>query len=127
MKIINKILILSILAFLAHSCIEDEGNYDYTPVSLVSISNVYSNWSVPLGEDYIINPEIDYKGLEEDDFNYYWISNIQDEWSDTISYEKNLSYKFLRAARYMTCLVVEHKETGGLTTARCRQRRSGFS
>lgn len=117
MKIINKILILSILAFLAHSCIEDEGNYDYTPVSLVSISNVYSNWSVPLGEDYIINPEIDYKGLEEDDFNYYWISNIQDEWSDTISYEKNLSYKFLRAARYMTCLVVEHKETGGLTTA----------
>ena len=117
MKIINKIIILCLLAVLAYSCIEDEGNYDYTPLSFVTISNVYSNWGVPLGEEYTITPEIDYNGLEEDDFNYYWITYIQnDDWGDTISYEKDLHYKFLRTQWYMTSLVVEHKESKGITT-----------
>lgn len=116
MKIINKIILISLLAVLAYSCIEDDGNYDYTPVNSVTIDNVYSNWAVPLGEEYIINPEIDYGDFEEDDFNYYWIANIQDKWGDTISTEKNLHYKFLRTEWYRTGLIVEHKETGALTT-----------
>ena len=99
-----------------YSCIDDEGNYDYSELNTVKISNVSSNWSVPLGEEYVITPVIDYGDADSSEFAYAWVSEIQYEWSDTISREKVLRYKFDKIAWYMTAFVVEHIPTGALTS-----------
>lgn len=99
-----------------YSCIDDKGNYDYTELKTVTISNVSSNWSAPLGEEYVITPVIDYGDADSTEFAYTWVSEIQEEWSDTISREKVLRYTFKEIARYMTTFVVEHVPTGSLTS-----------
>ena len=58
MKTINYILGCCIAMTLLYACIDDEGNYDYSELKTVNITNVYSNWSVPLGEEYVITPTI---------------------------------------------------------------------
>ena len=114
MKTINYILGCCIAMTLLYACIDDEGNYDYSELKTVNITNVYSNWSVPLGEEYVITPTIDYGDTDPSEFVYTWVSEIQEEWSDTISRDKELRYTFKEIARYMTTFVVEHVPTGAL-------------
>lgn len=116
MKTINYILGCCIAMTLLYACIDDEGNYDYSELKTVNITNVYSNWSVPLGEEYVIIPTIDYGDTDPSEFVYTWVSEIQEEWSDTISRDKELCYTFKEIARYMTTFVVEHVPTGALTS-----------
>ena len=116
MKTINYILGCCIAMTLLYACIDDEGNYDYSELKTVNITNVYSNWSVPLGEEYVITPTIDYGDTDPSEFVYTWVSEIQEEWSDTISRDKELRYTFKEIARYMTTFVVEHVPTGALTS-----------
>lgn len=116
MKTINYILGCLVAVITLNACIDDEGNYDYSELKTVTISNVYSNWAVPLGEEYVIIPEIDYGDADPSEFAYTWVSEIQEKWSDTISREKELHYTFKEIARYMTTFVVEHVPTGSLTT-----------
>ena len=116
MKTIKLFLGYLIAIIMLYSCIDDEGNYDYTELKTVVISNVSSNWSTPLGEEYVITPVIDYGGADSTEFVYAWVSEIQEEWSDTISREKVLRYTFKEIARYMTVFIVEHVPTGSLTS-----------
>ena len=116
MKTINYILGCCIAMTLLYACIDDEGNYDYSELKTVNITNVYSNWSVPLGEEYVITPTIDYGDTDPSEFVYTWVSEIQEEWSDTLSRDKELRYTFKEIARYMTTFVVEHVPTGALTS-----------
>ena len=116
MKTINYILGCLMIITLLNACIDDKGNYDYSELKTVKITNVYSNWSVPLGEEYVIKPEIDYGDADSSEFAYTWVSEIQGEWSDTISHDKELHYAFKELGRYMTTFVVEHVPTGALTS-----------
>lgn len=116
MKTIKVFLGCFIAIMMLYSCIDDEGNYDYSELKTVKISNVKSNNQVPLGEEYVITPVIDYGDADSSEFTYTWVSEIQYEWSDTISREKVLRYKFDKIAWYMTAFIVEHVPTGALTT-----------
>lgn len=116
MKMIKLFSGCFIAMLMLYSCIDDKGNYDYIELKTVKISNVFSNWSVPLGEEYVIKPIIDYNGVDSSEFAYTWVSEIQERWQDTISREKELRYTFKEIARYMTVLAVEHIPTGSLTT-----------
>ena len=60
MKTIKLFLGYLIAIIMLYSCIDDEGNYDYTELKTVVISNVSSNWSTPLGEEYVITPVIEF-------------------------------------------------------------------
>ena len=116
MNTIKYILGCIVAILMLYSCIDDDGNYDYAELKTVTISNVWSDWYVPLGEEYVITPDIDYGDADSTEFAYAWVSDIQGEWSDTISTEKNLHYTFTEIAWYMTTFVVEHVPTGALTS-----------
>ena len=72
MKTIKLFLGCLIAVIMLYSCIDDEGNYDYSELNTVKISNVSSNWSVPLGEEYVITPVIDYGDADSSEFAYAW-------------------------------------------------------
>ena len=99
---------------LLYACFDDEGNYDLSELTTVDIRISYTQPSI--GEVYVIEPEIDYKGVDSTEFAYTWVCDIQDTWSDTISREKELRYTFTEIANYRIRLVVEHVPTGALTT-----------
>ena len=115
MKKIKLFLGCFIAMTLLYACFDDEGNYDISELATVGIQLPYSQISI--GEEYVINPVIDYKGVDSTEFGYTWVCDIQETWSDTISREKVLRYTFSEVADYRIRLVVEHIPTGALTTA----------
>ena len=114
MKIIKLLSGCFIAMTLLYACFDDEGNYDLSELTTVDIRISYTHPSI--GEVYVIEPEIDYKGVDSTEFAYTWVCDIQDTWSDTISREKELRYTFTEIANYRIRLVVEHVPTGALTT-----------
>jgi hypothetical protein len=113
----TKILSLSLLILLAlTSCIKDEGNYDLKDLGTATITT-FTKGNATIGEPYIITPVIDYKGLSEDDFEYFWYANHSDySTSDTLSYEKDLSFVFTKAGWYIGVYQIKNKKTGGITS-----------
>lgn len=114
MKMIRLFLGSFIAMILLCACFDDEGNYDQSELTTVEIKVSYTTPAI--GEEYVLRPEIDYKGIDSTEFAYTWVSSIQDKWSDTISREKILRYTFTEVASYNICLIVEHEPTGALTT-----------
>ena len=105
------------LAFvLCYSCIDDEGNYDYTELTQVTISGIPNNNTVYLGEEYVIDPVIDYGDADSTEFAYTWVSEIQYEWQDTVSTSKELRYTYTELGWYMNTFMVEHIPTGSTTS-----------
>ena len=115
MKKIKLFLGCFIAMTLLYACFDDEGNYDLSELATVGIQLSYTQPSI--GEEYVIDPVIDYKGVDSTEFGYTWVCDIQDTWSDTICREKMLRYTFTEIANYRIRLVVEHVPTGALTTA----------
>ena len=112
-----KIFLGCLLAFvLCYSCIDDEGNYDYTELTQVTISGIPNNNTVYLGEEYVIDPVIDYGDADSTEFAYTWVSEIQYEWQDTVSTSKELRYTYTELGWYMNTFMVEHIPTGSTTS-----------
>ena len=60
MKIIKLLSGCFIAMTLLYACFDDEGNYDLSELTTVDIRISYTQPSI--GEAYVIEPEIDYKG-----------------------------------------------------------------
>lgn len=117
MKTIKIFLGCLLAAILCHSCIEDEGNYDYTDLTQVSILSVPNNWTAYIGEEFVFDPEIDYGDADSSEFSYIWISELQYQWQDTVCTEKVLRHTWTQMGWYMNTLLVKHNPTGALTTS----------
>ena len=115
MKTIKIFLGCLLALVLCYSCIDDEGNYDYTELTQVTISGIPSNNTVYLGEEYVIDPVIDYGDADSTEFAYTWVSEIQYEWQDTVSTTKELRYTYTELGWYMNTFMVEHLPTGSTT------------
>lgn len=113
----TKILFLSLFALLAFtSCLEDKGNYDLSDLNTATITT-FSAGNATIGEPYIIKPVIDYQGFSESDFEYFWYANLSDySTSDTLSYEKDLSFVFTKSGWYIGVFQIKNKGTGGITS-----------
>ena len=98
MKKIKLFLGCFIAMTLLYACFDDEGNYDLSELATVGIQLSYTQPSI--GEEYVIDPVIDYKGVDSTEFGYTWVCDIQDTWSDTICREKMLRYTFTEIANY---------------------------
>lgn len=113
----TKIAIFSIFTLFAFSsCLEDKGNYDLVDLENVTITS-FVKGNATIGEPYIIKPVLDYKEASEDDFEYFWYANRSDyKTSDTLSYEKDLSYVFTKSGWYIGVFQIKNKKTGGITS-----------
>jgi len=112
-----KILSLSLFAlFILTSCIKDQGSYDLKDLGTPTITT-FSKGNAVIGEAYIITPVIDFKGLSEDDFEYFWFADMSDySTADTLSHKKDLSFIFIKAGWYIGVYQIKNKKTGGITS-----------
>lgn len=112
----TKILLSLFVVLVFASCLEDEGNYDLNDLNTATITS-FVKGNATIGEPYIITPVIDYKGLSEDDFEYFWYANESGgATSDTLSYKKDLSFVFTKAGWYLAYFHIKNKKTGGITS-----------
>jgi len=112
-----KILLLSLFALtLLTSCIKDQGSYDLKDLGTPTITT-FTKGNAVIGEAYIITPVIDFNGLSEDDFEYFWFADMSDfSTADTLSYKKDLSFIFTKAGWYIGVYQIKNKKTGGITS-----------
>lgn len=73
----RNIYIQTVLAFaailLGFSCAEDKGNYSYTELNEVAISDIKDKYDVELGKELVIAPTLEYTLKEaEEEFAYEW-------------------------------------------------------
>ncbi|MEA5006839.1 MAG: PKD-like family lipoprotein [Rikenellaceae bacterium] len=110
-----KILLLSLLALtLFTSCIKDQGTYELKDLGTPTITT-FTKGNATIGDPYIIKPVIDYNGLSEDDFEYFWFANMSDySTADTLSLKKDLSFVFTKAGWYIGVYQIKNKKTGGI-------------
>jgi len=110
-----KVLSLSLFAlFILTSCIKDQGSYDLKDLGTPTITT-FSKGNAVIGEAYIIKPVIDFKGLSEDDFDYFWFADMSDfSTADTLSHKKDLSFVFTKAGWYIGVYQIKNKKTGGI-------------
>jgi len=78
MKKIN-ILFVILIAFIAQSCYEDKGNYDYIPSNKVTITNIESVYALDItsedSEDLVIEPKLEFESKPLTNLTYNWIIN----------------------------------------------------
>jgi len=113
----TKILSLALLVLLGlTSCIKDKSNYEMKDLGTATITT-FTKGNATIGEPYIITPVINYNGYSEEDFEYFWYANLSDySTSDTLSYEKDLSFVFTKAGWYIGVYQIKNKKTGGITS-----------
>lgn len=110
----TKILLSLFVALVFASCLEDKGNYDLNDLNTATITS-FVKGNATIGDPYIIKPDIDYKGQPESDFEYFWYANESGgATSDTLSYEKDLSFVFTKAGWYLGVFQIKNKKTGGI-------------
>ena len=117
MKTFNIVLSCLLAFVLCHSCIDDEGNYDYSELTQVTINSLPNYWTAYLGEEFVFDPDIDYGDADSTEFSYIWISELQDEWQDTVCTEKELRYTWTQMGGYWNTFIVKHDPTGALTAS----------
>jgi len=112
-----KILSLSLFAlFILTSCLKDQGSYDLKDLGTPTITT-FSKGNAVIGEAYIITPVIDFKGLSEADFEFFWFADMSDySTADTLSHKKDLSFVFTKAGWYIGVYQIKNKKTGGITS-----------
>lgn len=115
MKNINIFLGCLLSFVLCHSCINDEGNYDYLKLKQVSVLTLPNYWTAYIGDEFVFDPEIDYGDMDSTEFSYIWISDLQDVWQDTVSTEKELRYTYTQMGGYWNTFIVRHDPTGALS------------
>lgn len=88
----NRIYFLSIIsvALLHTSCLDDEGNYDYTALNEVSIDGLESSYRFLLQEEVSLRPEVK-TDIPQDRIEYCWRIGV-----DTLARTRNLDYTFSR-------------------------------
>lgn len=89
MNRINILLIVSI-ALLHTSCLDDEGNYDYTALNEVGIDGLESSYRFLLQEEVSLHPEVK-TDIPQDRIEYCWRIG-----ADTLARTCNLDYTFTR-------------------------------
>ena len=94
-----KKLLYIILSLLAWSCNKDLGNYSYSDLNDVIISNIDELYTVDAGTSLHINPKIDFlldQNSNEDDYLFEWLfvrfEGYNSEIPDVISESKNLVF-----------------------------------
>ncbi|MDE6370942.1 MAG: hypothetical protein K2K92_05590, partial [Duncaniella sp.] len=83
------LLIISV-ALLHTSCLDDEGNYDYTTLNEVSIDGLESSYRFLLQEEVSLRPDVK-TDIPQDRIEYCWRIG-----ADTLARTRNLEYTFTR-------------------------------
>lgn len=92
----KKIYILPLLALGLASCVEDEGNYNYTDLNEVTIGGVEESYSVMSRVGRLqINPELTATlDNNPDDYEYHWyICSGGEHKHTTLSTDKNIDWE----------------------------------
>lgn len=109
-------ILLFALSHMLSSCVEDETNYDITPVNEVSINGIEENYYGMAYSDVIsITPEItgSLKGEDISNYEFTWFRCSNNHRHDTISHEKDLNWLAKAApGTHAFYLSVKDKETG---------------
>ena len=112
----NIAIILSTLLCFLSACVEDEGNYTYTPVNEVSVNGIDERYNALAYSDVIeIAPEIEgsVKGEDMSNYEFAWYRCYSNHTHDTISREKDLHWKAdIQPGSYTLYLGVKDKDTG---------------
>lgn len=115
MKLYNYTLAIVFLLFVS-SCSKDLGNYEYSDINELKITNVNSEYTVRTGLDTLrINPTIAATMDETDPtrYTYLWILRTGALTRDTIGRTKNLEYTIrLSPANYDIFYRIQDKQTG---------------
>lgn len=114
-KIIYILLGIFLVVTLA-ACYEDKGNYDYTPLPDIQLENMEETNTITQFDTLKINPDINYAGLSENDFDFSWRMWTDDMYSSTmreISDQKILSYPVKEIpGSYTLVFAMTDKRTG---------------
>lgn len=86
----NKLSTILLAGCLFAACIEDEGNYDYTPIEEVSITGLSDSYRFVLQTTQSLTPQIT-TNLEDSRLSYCWRLG-----SDTLCKTKNFDYTFTK-------------------------------
>lgn len=86
-------IFVPVLLLALSSCYEDQGNYDYAPISDIAIEGIDTRYTVilPVDTELSIDPEI-ISGYRESELEYAWVRYNADNTTDTISTERNLRH-----------------------------------
>lgn len=110
------IIIFSTLLCSLSACVEDEGNYTYTPVNEVAVDGIEERYSALAFFDEInISPNVEgsVKGDDISNYEFAWYRCYNNHTHDTISREKDLNWKAdVQPGTYTLYLGVKDKETG---------------
>lgn len=101
------------------SCADDKGNYDYTPVNIVTIGGLEEVYYVPLRGSLSIFPDLDNSiANDESNYSFKWMyyENLSDGTKvlDTFAETKNIDIPQLQLlpGEYCMYLVITDKTTG---------------
>ena len=112
----TKTMILSVLLCSLSACVEDEGNYTYTPVNEVSVDGMETSYDALAFSDVInITPNVEgsIKGDDLSNYEFAWFRCYNNHTHDTICREKDLSWKAdIQPGNYTLYLGIKDKDTG---------------
>ena len=100
--------------FMLAACYEDTGNYDYTPISGITISGIESSYSIiALVDNLVITPTIETE-FKAEDLEYLWEIRHSDNTIDTLSYSDNpnLDYPLTDIGNFIIYYYVKNKKNG---------------
>lgn len=110
------IIILAFLLCTLSACVEDEGNYTYTPVNEVSVDGIEESYDALAFSDYIeISPNVEgsLTGDDTSNYEYAWFRCYNNHTHDTICREKNLNWRAdIQPGNYTLYFGVKDKSTG---------------
>lgn len=111
-KMKNKLSILIAILFIT-SCYVDKGNYDYTPISDIVIEGVENSYLKISAVDTLKILPVLNSTYNESDLEYTWLMMDSKFNFDTLSREKDLSYKVKESpGTYQIIFIVKNRPNG---------------